>query len=71
MVADLNVFDPETVAPLLPTVARDLPGGGTRLVQRAQGFKATIVNGQVLLAEGEETGERPGQLLRGPFRSVL
>lgn len=63
-VADLNVFDPAMVAPELPQVAHDLPAGATRLTQRATGFRATIVGGQVLLDRGEPTGARPGALIR-------
>ncbi len=63
-VADLNVFDPDVVAPELPELERDLPGGAPRLRQRARGFLATIVNGSVLLECGEATGETPGLLLR-------
>ena len=65
MMADINVFDPDTIAPDLPIVADDLPGGGRRYLQRATGIAATVVNGTVLFRNGEETGERPGRLLRG------
>ena len=64
MVADINVFDPDRVAPLMPTVEHDLPGGATRLKQRSTGFMATLVAGRVLLRDGEHTGALPGQLLR-------
>jgi N-acyl-D-amino-acid deacylase len=64
MVADLNVFDPATVAPDMPTVAADLPGGAIRLKQTATGFLATILAGQVVHERGEHTGAFPGQLLR-------
>jgi N-acyl-D-aspartate/D-glutamate deacylase len=64
MVADLNVFDPATVASALPTVEHDLPGGGTRLVQRSVGYLATITNGQVVFDRGGATGALPGQLIR-------
>ena len=67
MAADLNVFDPERVAPEVPVLRGDLPGGGLRLLQKAVGFRATVVNGEVTLDEGEPTGARPGRLLRGPF----
>jgi len=63
--ADLNVFDPGTVGPEMPTVAHDLPGGARRLVQRASGFKATVVNGQVLIRDGAHAGAYPGQIVRG------
>jgi N-acyl-D-aspartate/D-glutamate deacylase len=64
MVADLNVFDPETVGPRVPELVADLPGGGLRLEQRADGFLATLVNGRVTIREGRPTGDRPGRLLR-------
>jgi N-acyl-D-aspartate/D-glutamate deacylase len=65
MRADINVFDPSTIGPEMPTVVNDLPGGARRLVQRASGFKSTIVNGGVLIRDGEHTGAYPGRLLRG------
>jgi N-acyl-D-amino-acid deacylase len=64
LVADLNVIDPATVAECLPTVERDLPSGAARLAQRATGYLATIVGGEVLLEHGEHTGALPGALLR-------
>jgi len=64
MVADLNVFDPATVGPAVPTLVDDLPGGGRRLEQRSHGFRATLVNGQVTVRDGTLTGARPGRLLR-------
>ncbi|HZP28323.1 MAG TPA: amidohydrolase family protein [Acidimicrobiia bacterium] len=63
--ADLTVFDPGTIAPALPDAARDLPAGALRLTQRATGIDATVVNGRVLLVDGEPTGDLPGRLLRG------
>jgi N-acyl-D-aspartate/D-glutamate deacylase len=65
--ADLVVFDPDTIAPEMPEVAHDLPAGTRRLVQRARGIAATVVNGEVLLRDGKHTGALPGQLLRGPL----
>jgi N-acyl-D-aspartate/D-glutamate deacylase len=67
MVADLNVFDPETVAPAMPELVHDLPGGAPRLSQRSVGILATLVGGQVLVDRGEPTAARAGQLLRGPL----
>jgi N-acyl-D-amino-acid deacylase len=67
MSADLVVFDPDTIAPDMPEVADDLPAGARRLVQRARGIAATVVNGEVLLRDGKHTGALPGQLLRGPL----
>jgi N-acyl-D-aspartate/D-glutamate deacylase len=63
--ADVTIFDPDTVAPLLPRIVNDLPGGSRRLVQQAQGYAATIVNGQVFMRDGQPTEARPGRLLRG------
>jgi N-acyl-D-amino-acid deacylase len=62
--ADLVIFDPEQIRPELPTAAADLPAGGTRLKQRAHGIQATIVNGEIVLRNGEHTGALPGRLLR-------
>jgi N-acyl-D-amino-acid deacylase len=62
--ADITVFDPTTVGPLMPYVVHDVPGGEERIEQRATGFAATIVNGAVLTRDGVATGERPGRLLR-------
>jgi N-acyl-D-amino-acid deacylase len=67
MMADLCVFDPDTVGPAMPAVAQDLPGGATRLVQRSVGIAATVVAGEVLIEDGEHTGAYPGQVLRGPL----
>jgi N-acyl-D-aspartate/D-glutamate deacylase len=64
--ADLIVFDADRVRPAMPTVEADLPGGARRLVQKAEGIAATVVNGEVTLEHGEPTGRRPGVLLRGP-----
>ena len=65
--ADLNVFDPATIAPRMPVVAADLPAGARRLVQKADGISSTIVNGEIVLRDGEHTGALPGQLVRGPL----
>jgi len=64
--ADLVVFDAARVRPAMPTVEADLPGGARRLVQKAEGIAATIVNGEVTLENGQPTGRLPGALLRGP-----
>jgi N-acyl-D-amino-acid deacylase len=64
------IFDPDKVAPQMPTLARDLPAGARRLKQKAEGILATIVNGEVLLRNGEHTGALPGRLLRGPLASL-
>jgi len=63
--ADLVVFDEEKVRPRLPTVEEDLPGGARRLVQKAEGIAATVVNGRVAFESGETTGDFAGQVLKG------
>ena len=50
---------------MAPSVAYDLPTGGRRLVQRAEGYTATIVAGQTTYRDGAPTGALPGRLLRG------
>jgi N-acyl-D-amino-acid deacylase len=64
MVADLNVFDPETVSPDLPRLVHDLPAGAPRIEQTATGIRATIVGGRVTLRDGVHTGATPGVLIR-------
>jgi len=63
--ADLNVVDLEHLNLRLPEMVFDLPGGARRLVQRADGWKATICAGEVTLHDGEHTEARPGRLVRG------
>tara|TARA_B100000029_G_scaffold84831_1_gene75477 strand:+ start:1067 stop:2782 length:1716 start_codon:yes stop_codon:yes gene_type:complete len=62
--ADVVVFDADTIRPCLPTVETDLPGGARRLVQKADGIAATVVNGAVTFRHGASTGVYPGQLIR-------
>ena len=64
MRADVNVFDPSTVAEKQPELVHDFPGGAPRYIQKAFGYKSTIVNGQVSLEDGEHTGTRAGVVLR-------
>ena len=63
--ADLNILDPERLHLHAPEVVHDLPQGGRRLVQRASGYAATLVAGQVVYREGRHTGALPGRLVRG------
>ena len=65
MKADLNVIDYDGLVLRGPEVVYDLPAGGKRLVQRTQGFDATIVSGEVTYRNGEATGALPGRLMRG------
>ena len=63
--ADINVIDFDRLRCEAPTMAYDLPAGGKRLLQRARGYCATIVAGQVIARGGEPTGALPGRLVRG------
>jgi N-acyl-D-aspartate/D-glutamate deacylase len=63
--ADFNVIDLAGLRLHRPEMAYDLPGGARRLLQRADGYEATIVSGEVVMERGESTGARPGRLLRG------
>ena len=62
--ADINVFDANSVSERQPELVHDFPGGAARFIQRATGYKATIVNGAVNVLDGEHTGERAGSVLR-------
>ena len=64
MKADVNVFDVNEVTELQPTLVHDFPQGAPRFIQKARGFKATIVNGTISLRDGELTGNRAGEVLR-------
>ena len=63
--ADLNVIDYDRLQVRAPQVAYDLPAGGRRLIQRADGYEATIVSGVTVSRNGEATGALPGRLVRG------
>ncbi|MEC9153910.1 MAG: amidohydrolase family protein [Pseudomonadota bacterium] len=63
--ADLNVIDYDRLKLCPPQVAYDLPNGGRRLLQRIEGYDATIVSGTPVQIGGEETGALPGRLVRG------
>lgn len=65
LVGDVNVIDFERLRLLTPQVQADLPAGGRRLVQRAEGYLATVKSGVITFRDGEATGEHPGRLLRG------
>ena len=64
MVADIVVFDPETVRPLPEDVVHDFPNNGWRMRELAEGIHYTVVNGEVLLEKGTHTGAYPGRVLR-------
>ncbi len=63
--ADVNLIDLDRLAARRPVARRDLPAGGTRFVQAADGYVATVVAGEVTYENGEATGALPGRLVRG------
>jgi N-acyl-D-aspartate/D-glutamate deacylase len=64
--ADINVIDFERLTARRPEIVHDLPAGGKRLVQTADGYVATIVAGAVTYENGRASGPLPGRLVRGP-----
>ena len=62
--ADINLIDLDGMRLHAPEMVFDLPAGGRRLIQRVEGYKATVVAGRVTYVDGEATGERPGRLVR-------
>jgi N-acyl-D-amino-acid deacylase len=62
--ADLNVIDLDALACRPPTIVHDLPAGGRRLMQTAEGYRWTLKSGALAFADGEHTGELRGRLLR-------
>ena len=62
--ADINVIDFDRLRLHPPVMVHDLPAGGRRLVQRAEGYRATVCAGEVTFEEGEATGALPGRLAR-------
>ncbi len=65
MRADINVIDYDNLKILAPEVIYDLPAGGRRVFQGAEGYKYTIVAGKVIMQDGVETDAMPGSLIRG------
>ena len=63
------LFEENGIRPAMPTVEKDLPGGARRLVQKAEGIKATLVNGAVAFEDGEATGAYFGHVLKGKLAS--
>ncbi len=62
--ADIYVLDADEVAECQPELVHDFPGGAPRYIQKSIGYKATIVNGQISVVDGEHTGTRAGRVLR-------
>ena len=69
--ADINLIDFERLKLRAPAIVRDLPAGGRRLSQQAEGYRATIVSGVVTYANGQPTGAYPGKLIRGAQASPV
>jgi N-acyl-D-aspartate/D-glutamate deacylase len=63
--ADINIIDHENLQVGRPTLHQDLPAGGTRFLQGATGYIATLVAGTAVRDNDRPTGARPGALLRG------
>ncbi|HSR56351.1 MAG TPA: amidohydrolase family protein, partial [Alphaproteobacteria bacterium] len=63
--ADINVIDFDKLTIHRPYMVHDLPHGAKRLLQKADGYTATIVSGEAVYRDGEATGALPGQVVRG------
>ncbi len=63
--ADLNVIDFDNLTLHSPYIVHDLPAGGRRLMQKADGYEATVVAGEIIQRHGGTTGAKPGRLVRG------
>ena len=68
--ADINVIDPEALHLPAPYMAYDLPTRGKRMLQKVDGFRYTIVGGEVIVKDGVMTDALPGRLVRGPQKVV-
>ncbi len=66
MKADVNIIDFDALRIHAPEMVFDLPAEGRRMIQKAEGYRATIVSGVVTFENGEATGDLPGKLIRGP-----
>ncbi len=71
LLADINIIDFERLRLFRPEAVYDLPAGGRRLVQRAEGYRYTVKSGEVTFEDGEHTGALPGGLVRGGREAVI
>jgi N-acyl-D-aspartate/D-glutamate deacylase len=71
LLADVNVIDFDALKLFRPESIADLPAGGKRLVQRAEGYRYTVKSGQVTFEDGQHTGALPGGLVRGGREAVI
>ena len=69
--ADINIIDMDRIKLEKPWLAFDLPAGGKRLLQKAQGYVMTIKSGKITFRDGVMTGETPGGLIRGPQTAAM
>jgi N-acyl-D-amino-acid deacylase len=69
MKADLNLIDFDNLRLHMPEMVFDFPAKGRRFIQRVDGYKCTIVSGEVILEDGQPTGALPGKIVRGPQAS--
>jgi len=69
MAADLAIWDADSIAPLSEDIVHDFPNHGWRIREQAQGIAYTVVNGEVLIEQGEHTGATPGRVLRNALYS--
>ena len=65
MRADINIIDFDALKIDAPQMVFDLPAGGRRMIQRAQGYRHTFVSGVETFTDGQSTGAKPGRLVRG------
>ena len=63
--ADFNLIDFANLRVTLPSLIYDLPAGGRRMIQRAEGYRHTFVSGMEVMRDGEISGALPGKLIRG------
>ncbi len=63
--ADINLIDFDRLNSRAPEIVRDFPADGKRFVQRAEGYRYTIVSGEVVFEDGQPTGAMPGKVVRG------
>ena len=60
----MNILDIDKLGERMPELVNDFPGGAKRFIQKAEGYEATICNGEVILRNDEHTGMRSGRILR-------
>ena len=71
MKANFNVIDHKNLRLYPPRMVKDLPAGGQRLLQDAEGYRATIVNGEIVVRDDALTDARPGRLVRAGRQEAM